>query len=630
MHAKNWGLIILLLTTAAFAKSQCTGDCQAGTVAGPYTAAQVAEFTTTAPFEICQSPVCTEGSWSGDQIEGIDAQQNIGTKYFFYDSLAGPDFDDNIAVGPTVSGQNAQVLEWVNPGYMQAFDKVSGDPIFTTFINGTTAVPVNVAALWSKSSQPECYSNPAGNVQVIFDRLDQAFVLNRRVVYTSGSGGSGFKEYAWCIAVSSGTDLSSPSTQWYSYEYRMSSVIPCIPSSDNCTTGTYRYYFPDWPRIGTWSDGFYITFDLQDPTSGYINDGFEACKLDRSDIVQGKATNPLSCYTYTVPTTDRPTLIHSVDVADIDSETGPPTGEPEYFLAVVNPSNAQQGLGGGHFCTSQTTPCTSNQLALFTWGASGFSGPSAVTVDPYTPGCYNTSSANQYIDTYCVPEPSTKTSDIGAYGKPSCGNYDTPCLDSLGDRMANRLTYNNFSSSGGPSGEYLTASHVVMESTSNQRTGIRYYILKVSSGKVSVAVNSGSSGGPPDLQDPNGVLYYFMPSAAFDKDGNLGFTFTTSGAYCSSCQTQHHPALNFDVLPYGASNFDPVTLIVQGTADQENTDRFGEYAATVVDSTDDLTFYGVGEYYDTNQTGTENCTQPASDCYTWQTRIFRGQYGSQF
>jgi hypothetical protein len=195
-------------------------------------------------------------------------------------------------------------------------------------------------------------------------------------------------------------------------------------------------------------------------------------------------------------------------------------------------------------------------------------------------------------------------------------------LDSLGDRMANRLTYNHLASTtGGPNGEYLTASHVVMESASNQRTGIRYYILSVSAGKATVLVNSGASSGPPDLQDPNGVQFFLMPSAALDQNGNLGMTFTSSG-------TAGHPSVWFDVLPWNASAFDPATSIVQGTGDQENTDRFGEYAATVVDSSDNLTFYGLGEYYDTNQTGTTNCASPASDCYTWQTRIFRGQYGA--
>jgi hypothetical protein len=625
MGSAHLALAIVLLAIPS-PSQKCSGDCQPGTIAGPYTSAQVAEFTTTAPFPICESSSCTEGSWSGDQIEGIDAQQNIGTGYQFYGNGAGPDFDDNIAVGPTVSGENAQVLEWVNNQYVQAFDKVTGQAIFT-HAGGTTAVPRSVSALWSSSTQPECQGNNSGNVQVIYDRLDSAFVISRRVVYTSGS----IHEYAWCIAASSTSDLSNAGTQWYAYEYRMSTAIPCTPKSNNCTSGTYYYYFPDWPRIGTWSNGFYITFDLQDQNANYIESGFEACRLDRADIVQGNPSNPMTCYTYLVPPAERPTLIHSVDVADIDSATGPTGGEPEYFLSIVNPSNAQQGDKGLYWCTSQTTPCTSNQLALFTWGTAGLAGPTFVAVNPYTPGCYNTSKAAQETNTYCVPEPSTNTSDIEAYGKSTCGDYDTSCLDSLGDRMANRLTYNNLSSSsGGPKGEYLTASHVVMESASNQRTGIRYYILNVSNGAASVLVNSGGASGPPDLQDPADTLFYFMPSAVLDQNGNLGITYTTSGAYCSSCETQSHPAINFDVLPWMASNFDPPTLIVQGAGDEENTDRWGEYAATVIDSSDNLTFYGVGEYYDTSETGTTSCGMPASDCYTWQTRIFRGQYGNPF
>ena len=43
-------------------------------------------------------------------------------------------------------------------------------------------------------------------------------------------------------------------------------------------------------------------------------------------------------------------------------------------------------------------------------------------------------------------------------------------------------------------------------------------------------VNSGGASGPPDLQDPNGILFYFMPSAALDQNGNLGIAYTTSGA----------------------------------------------------------------------------------------------------
>jgi len=621
MYMKNCLLLVALLGCGLNAFGQCdSGDCQQGTIAGPYVAAQVAE-NTTGNYPVCQSSSCTNGTWNG-QIEGIDAQQNIGTQYQFYDEVKL--IDSNIAVGPTVTGQNAQVLQWVDQKYIQAFDKVTGQPIFTVK-GGTTATPVGVLGKWSSTTQAEC-NNTSGNVQVLFDRLDNEFVISRRVKYTV----SGISHYALCLAVSSHSDLSKSNTKWYAYEFKLDSVIPCVPSSNYCTTGTNYYYYPDWPRIGTWSDGFYLTFDLTDPTNFYFPVGFEACRLDRADIAKGQSANPMSCYTYMVPGSQVPSLIHSLDVADIDSAAGPPSGEPEYLLAVVNPSDAQQGYEGTRWCKSKNKPCASSQLALFSWGSNGLTGPTFVPVVPYTPGCYDTSGTGRELNTICIPEPSTNVNDIRPYGKPSCHWFNTPCVDSLGDRLANRLTYNNLSSSGsGPNGAFLTTAHVVMESTSNQRTGIRYYILQVANGSASVLVNSGGSSGPPDLQDPNATLFYFMPSPALDMNGNLGITFTTSGAYCSSCQSQNYPALNFDSLPWGSSNLASPTLIIQGTGDEENASNWGEYAATVIDSTDDLTFYGVGQYFNTSQTGTASCAVPSNNCFTWQNRIFRTQAGSR-
>jgi len=610
--------VLVLSGLSAFAQTCQTGDCQQGAISGPFTAAQKAE-NTASNFSICTSSTCTTGKF-GTGIYGIDAQQNIGTQYQFWDKAS--NFDDNIAVGRTVAGENAQVLEWVDFGSVQAFDKVTGQPIFT-FSGGTSAVPQNIDRLWSKSTQPECAENGSGNVPILYDRLDNEFVIPRHVTFTV----SGIPHYAWCIAVSSGSDLSSPNTSWYAYEYVLDSVIPCLPSSDNCTTGSLYYYAPDWPRAGTWSSGFYITFDLTDPNDFYRIIGFEACQLDRADIAQGQPSNPMNCSTYMVPPAQEQNLIHSVDVADIDSAAGPPSGEPEYFLATVNPSNVQQGQNGQDWCTSKTTPCTSNQLALFTWGSSGLTGPTFVTVNPYTPGCYDTSALGRETNTICVPEPSTSLKDIQGYGSPPCLWFPTPCVDSLGDRIANRLTYNHLSTTGGPNGEFLTASHVVMESATNNRTGIRYYILQVSNGSASVLLNSGGSSGPPDLEDPNATLFYYMPSAALDKKGNLGITFNSSGPHCSNCSTQPHPALNFSVLPWGETSFAPNTVETRGKADEQNSNSWGEYASTVIDSSNDLTFYGVGEYFDTDETGKGSaCNTLPNHCYIWRTRIFRQTY----
>jgi hypothetical protein len=602
------------LSQALFAQNCVSGDCQPGIIVGPYSALETSENT--APnFSVCTSAACRANAWVNNQIEGIDAQQNISTPFQFYNSAL--NLDTNIAVGVSATGENAQVLQWVNFSSVQAFDKVTGQPIYTQS-GGTTAVPQNAIQLWPASTQPECQT-ATGNVQVVYDRLDNRFVISRRTGYRVG----GIEHYAMCIAVSSGSDLSSPQTKWYAYSYTMDAVLPCIPSSSNCTTGNVYYYFPDWPKIGTWSTGFYVTFDLEDSTNGFVESGFEACQLDRVDMVQGRRANPMTCYTYLVPAGDQPSLIHSLDVADIDSSSGPPSGEPEYFLGIVNPSNAQQGGNGQTLCTSTIPPCTSNQLALFTWGSHGLAGPTLVAVNPYTPGCYDTSGSGTEVNTVCVPEPSTDPATLGAYGSPSCGDYNTPCVDSLGDRMANRLPYNNFGLAG-LNFEVLTASHVVMEDAVNQSTGIRYYILAVSNGNAAPLINSGGSFGPADLFDPNHTQFYFMPSVALDKYGNLGMTYTVSGPPCELCVVQPNPSVFFDVLPVGISNLVFPSLIVAGTGDEENTYHWGQYAATVIDPADNLTFYGLGEYFDTSQTGTMNCTQPASDCYTSQTRIFRG------
>jgi len=78
-------------------------------------------------------------------------------------------------------------------------------------------------------------------------------------------------------------------------------------------------------------------------------------------------------------------------------------------------------------------------------------------------------------------------------------------------------------------------------------------------------------------------------------------------------------------LPWAATSFNVNVPIMAGTKDEGNNFHWGEYAATVLDSTNGLTFYGVGEYFTTGQSGRSNCGSPSSNCYTWRTRIFRHQ-----
>src|ERR1700688_1861059 len=101
----------LLLNLSSFAQSCVSGDCQPGVIAGPYSAPQASENTMPG-FPVCTSASCQADAWMNNQIEGIDALQNIGNPYQFYDKAL--NLDTNIAVGVSAAGENAQVLQWVN------------------------------------------------------------------------------------------------------------------------------------------------------------------------------------------------------------------------------------------------------------------------------------------------------------------------------------------------------------------------------------------------------------------------------------------------------------------------------------------------------------------------------------
>jgi len=86
VSAKICMIAALLFASMCASGQTCkSGDCQTGAIAGPFTAAQVAEYSSTNPFSVCTSSTCTSvRNWSTG-VEGIDAQQNIGTQYQFYD-----------------------------------------------------------------------------------------------------------------------------------------------------------------------------------------------------------------------------------------------------------------------------------------------------------------------------------------------------------------------------------------------------------------------------------------------------------------------------------------------------------------------------------------------------------------
>ena len=521
-------------------------------------------------------------------FEGLDAASIFATTST--GKNPGQEADPNGAVGPTNSSGVGQYLEFAG-NFVQAFDKASGNGIFCCGLDGVSAAPQSLSALLSTSGY--CVG-PSFDGIASYDRVDGAFVLAN--IFNVVDKTTMTSTYNLCIAVST-AGASQPASNlegaaWNSYAYSLTPAIPLNPNLPANTPPTP--YFPDYLRFGTWTDGFYVSWDLEDSFNNFNIVGFEVCKLDKTDIILGLSSTPPQCYTY-IPnyilnTAEDRSLIHTLLPADFEGANPPPsTTVGEYFLALVNPRNP----GTNQTCSSTTVPCTSNQLAFWTWtGLMNGNAPTFITLPShsFTPGCYN---PHDPYNTFCVPEP---------YGGFS---------DGLGDRLAYRLAYRYVT--GTTNAEYLAVAHTVQENA-NQQTGIRYY--KIAAGATPQLVLTG------DIQDATNFLS--MPSVAMDQTGDLGITYTETGA-------SYDPSPFFITVDSSGNQGTPVAILggTSGTTGQDETDEnWGEYVSVTTDPTDDLTFWAVDEYMNGDQSSNCNIKQLNGAGCTWASKIFTCQKGS--
>jgi hypothetical protein len=555
----------------------CAGNNSASTCAGGKT---FVGFDTTVP---------AAGSWT-DQFEGLGAASILANG-----AQPGAQADPYGAVGPTNTSGVGQYLQFAG-SYVQAFDRATGSPIFSNNANGT-ASPQPITSLFAPGGSKYCI-NPSFDGFASYDRIDDVFVVGN--LFKNGASPI---SYYLCIGASTASGSVPASnlqgtggkSYWNVYAYNIS---PALPKNAGGTS-----YFPDYARYGTWSDGFYVSWDLEDPAHNYNIVGFEVCKLDKADILAGLSSNAPQCYTY-IPSyvvgtsgTDI-SLIHTVLPADFEGDNPIPSNTAgEYFLAQVNPSNA----GTNSPCSA--APCTTNQLAFWTWsGLTSGAGPTSLILKfhAFTPGCYTPKTP---ANTYCVPEP---------YGK---------FIDSIGDRLMSRLAYRYVT--GGSAGEYLAVTSTVQEQQATRRTGVRYY--KIKAGKTPSTVFLG------DLQDTTNNFFYSAPSVAMDANGDLGITYTVTG------NTAHGSAQNYDPSPYfvtvssttGAPGTPVAILSNSGNSGQDETDEYwGEYVSVSSDPNDDMTFWAVDEYMLGNQTSNCAASSPQRPGCSWASRIFTCQKGS--
>jgi hypothetical protein len=393
--------------------------------------------------------------------------------------------DTNIAAG------KIQIVETVNLAFA-VYDKTQ-----KKWVGG----PTDLSSLWG-NVLPDCVDD--GDPIVLYDNLAERWIISQ-------IGGLNYQDE--CVAVSETADATG---KYYLYEFKNLSPLT------------------DYPKLSVWPDAYYLT------TNGYTADGVtflgpDLCALDRSKMVVGERAVRI-CFN---PGTAFDTVLSS----DLDGSTPPPSGTPNYMIAVDN--NTRKDLAEWRFHVDFAKPRHST-----------LTGPVLIPVIPFNGICPKT------FD--CVPQKGT-----------------TQRIDALGNFVMFRLAYRNFGSY-----ESLTAVHTVATSPSDTQTGERWYEIR----------EPGSSH-PAVYQQATWAIdaaWRFAGSIAQDKDGNILLGYSVSSSKLEP-SIRYTGRLATDPL----NKMEPEASIMAGTG-YSWRDRWGDYSSMVVDPSDECTFWYANEYQTQN------------------------------
>jgi hypothetical protein len=306
----------------------------------------------------------------------------------------------------------------------------------------------------------------------------------------------------------------------------------------------YRYaferpVFPDYPRPAIWTDGYYVPTSAGDDVIKK-----QLCIADRPKMLKGE------------PAAEQCLMIDGVNFlnsADIDGQKAPPAGTANITMAAGGTQLKNifddDGIYYWKVHVDWNNPANSK-----------VDGPVKINVAPYHYLCNGQLSS-------CVPQPNTERR-----------------LDSQGDKIMQRLVYRRIGHH-----ESIVAAHSV--ATAAGGGGVRWYEFRLD-----------KKGDPKLYQQgtyaPQGC-YRWMPSIAIDKKGNVGVGYSFGGLP-DSVGVRFAARRSAD--PKGQLTVHESVLAI-GEASQTNTLRWEDYTTTALDPSDDCTFWYVGDYLKTSDTG---------------------------
>ncbi|HEX7185595.1 MAG TPA: hypothetical protein VF756_27470 [Thermoanaerobaculia bacterium] len=459
------------------------------------------------PFDLAQRYHPTPGGPDPVVQSGGPAVGNTPTPLISFDGLSD---DDNAAtVGFRVVPPDTQGDVGLTH-YVQAINSILA--VYTK--TGTRIFgPVATSALWSGFGGI-CETNNDGDPIVLYD--DAA---NRWLVSQFAIGADGHQ----CIAISTTAD---PTGSYHRYDF-------------NVSPGTFN----DYPKLGVWSDGYYMTANqFNGSFQGAIAVAFERDKMLLGQPAQMVKFGPLACGT------DCP---FSVQPSHWEGGTAPPAGSPNTFVQswddeVWGSGSGPDGYRLWDFTVSWTSPGSSSFVARPQVNAPEFDAEFC----RFSRGCL------------AQPRPGEK-------------------LDALGQFTMFRAQYRNFGTH-----ESIVVNHTV-DVTGRSIAGVRWAELRDNGGGW-VLHQTGTI-------SPNGDNRW-LGSIAMDKQGNIAVGYSVTGKTVA-------PSIRYVTRnagdPLGTMGGE-VTLHAGVGVQQSSSSRWGDYSAMSVDPADNCTFWFTQEYYGNN------------------------------
>ena len=411
--------------------------------------------------------------------------------------------DTNGDVGPN------HLVQWVNLSFAVYSKGTSTTP--PALLYG----PAPANTIWSGFGGP-CETRNDGDPIVRYDHLADRWVMSQLAIPNSFFGLL-FGPFYQCIAVSATPD---PLGAYYRYQFSFAKLN-------------------DYPKMGVWSDGYYMTMNQFTAVSlQFAGQGVVA--FDRDKMLAGL---PASAIYYDLASVDM--NLGGMLPADLDGPA-PPAGSPAYFAQVDDDAWGAEPdqLQIWKFHADWANPA----LSSFTRAAELATAPFDSNMCGYTRNC--------------IPQPGTPAK-----------------VDAMSDRLMYRLQYRNFGTH-----ESLVVNHTV-DADNTDHAGVRWYEVR-NPGTLPVIYQQGTYA--PDFD------HRWMGSAAMDSAGNIGLGFSVSGAvtFPSIRYTGRLATDPLNVMTLGEAD-----LMVGSGSQLHSSGRWGDYSSLVVDPVDDCTFWYTQEYY---------------------------------